>query len=1143
MLNAMQVVLLCILLMIPVYAVKPPGYVEPKKEEDPDPPKYEYGYNIANDQGDGQGKQEQRDGIHASGRYFVQGKDSNQEVQYFADDWGYHPAVEYSSVGPYSRSSAQFALDHEAVQQLKNKKNKQPQLHGLPDTGNLDKQGSRISLEKLSKSIDQGQKDVQIQSTTQQSANEKNVQFDVRLPEIPKIPQINPEHIPQEKQSIKIAQNIQLSSHQGENSQTSNEGLPLRGFFPQYLTQVQPQAQALTQITPNQDDSRAQENFIESLEPQNQNTISSLEQYEQVKESAENYIPPKVQEHISKEENTLETSKHHQEKSVSLENDISKTSNNIGILDTLSHNYDLNQPQKLVQLNDYITEYSGRDGYSEFGLRINKLKNEESNKLVESTQHLVSGQDVLDINSAITEYQESNTKINSQETNTEYKTSDVTSVSTTTESSIKESSFNGQPIIVADSLEIDVPSSTSFVESNQEESYSTAKSTAWFSSTASPLVSTVVVTPRPVSTKFLAPITAGIRLQNVEKHTEEREQIKNNNKMHIEVQESIPYYLGKYEYPISYEQHVNINNSSISSIDEKAKENIELGKTLLYFPSQGISVRNQPIADVDNHITIQQLPGTDIKNQFLEIDQEQAQGYQNQVTVQHTPDVEQAPKEVTKVIHEPYPVEVPYSIVKQVEIPRTIQKVIEKPIHITRYVEKPVRIPQPIPVEKVVEKPVHIPVHITKYIDRPYPVEVRVPYPQPFPVERVVQKIVKQPYPVEVRVPVQVEKIVEKKVPHYIEKPVPVEKIVEKPVPHYIDRPYPVEKIVEKPVTQYVDRPYPVEKIIEKPVPHYIDRPYPVEVKVPVEKIVEKKVPHYVDRPYPVEKIVEKPVPHYIDRPYPVEKIVEKQVPQYIDRPYPVEVKVPVEKIVEKKIPLYVDRPYPVEKIVEKPVPHYIDRPYPVEKVVEKPVPHFVDQSYPVAVKVPVQQSVNVDFGVTKSNRVQFQHPYFSQIFLQQSYTDQTKYQPKEQYVQQSQPEIYITANPYAYAPQINKYIPPKKNLILNNGYLPPRQIPIDYLQPFQGDAYLPPIQADSKYPQVQFKQCGYHTSKGNILNHDNIGLLPPKIFNGAGPLLRIHRNARSHFDSKNIKMEHGFLPPMVPSLEIDDMGNPIEKK
>lgn len=53
-------------------------------------------------------------------RYYVQGSSSSQSVQYLADDWGYHPIVEYSNVGPHSKTVTQIALGKEAVQALQN---------------------------------------------------------------------------------------------------------------------------------------------------------------------------------------------------------------------------------------------------------------------------------------------------------------------------------------------------------------------------------------------------------------------------------------------------------------------------------------------------------------------------------------------------------------------------------------------------------------------------------------------------------------------------------------------------------------------------------------------------------------------------------------------------------------------------------------------------------------------------------------------------------------------------------------------------------------------------------------------------------------------------------------------------------------
>lgn len=86
-------------------AVKPPGYIEKPKVHDDNPPKYEYGYTVANNvnnngnenNGDGgsQGHKEIRDGDNTKGNYYVNlpSGQSQADVQYIADDWGYHPLV------------------------------------------------------------------------------------------------------------------------------------------------------------------------------------------------------------------------------------------------------------------------------------------------------------------------------------------------------------------------------------------------------------------------------------------------------------------------------------------------------------------------------------------------------------------------------------------------------------------------------------------------------------------------------------------------------------------------------------------------------------------------------------------------------------------------------------------------------------------------------------------------------------------------------------------------------------------------------------------------------------------------------------------------------------------------------------------
>lgn len=476
-------------------------------------------------------------------------------------------------------------------------------------------------------------------------------------------------------------------------------------------------------------------------------------------------------------------------------------------------------PQAIPQQAQFVNT-------ADFGTRITVQHpvQPQPTKLIETTRNLVTGQDVLNINGAVsaegavnletstpqsivTEYNTNQQSTASVVTNVQINHSEAAQAYSTTAAPLVTQSVLKQPIIVADLLENSVQSTTEKrIEVTEEVREIPTEP------------STILVTPRPVSTNFLAPITAGIQLQNVEHESRQN--------YYVEVQKSLPYYLGKYEYPVFQNRSQNIH--------EKAQENVELGRNLLYLPPKAEALVQQlPQVEVSQKFTdalsAQQLPSPILRGNFLEVDQQEQAGYQHyaiqqlpiyykQVVEKPVPypviqtQVVEKPVEVTKYVSQPYPVpvqvpvEVPYPVEKHIPVKVEVEKIVEKPVHITQVVEKQVPVPQPYPVEKIVEK--QVPVEVTKYV------EVRVP--QPYPVEKVVQKIVQQPYPVEVRVPV--DRIVEKKipVPHYIEKHVPIEKIIEKPVPHYIDRPYPVEVKVPVHIPSYHS--YDTSKYSHKPL-------------------------------------------------------------------------------------------------------------------------------------------------------------------------------------------------------------------------------------------------------------------------------------------------------------------------------------
>lgn len=82
------------------------------------PPKYSYDYKISGDNKGVSGHQEVRNGINTTGNYFVKTADSQQDVSYFSDDWGYHPIARYSTKSETSQVSSHFALGKEAVDAL-----------------------------------------------------------------------------------------------------------------------------------------------------------------------------------------------------------------------------------------------------------------------------------------------------------------------------------------------------------------------------------------------------------------------------------------------------------------------------------------------------------------------------------------------------------------------------------------------------------------------------------------------------------------------------------------------------------------------------------------------------------------------------------------------------------------------------------------------------------------------------------------------------------------------------------------------------------------------------------------------------------------------------------------------------------------
>ncbi|KAL4704664.1 hypothetical protein ACJJTC_016608 [Scirpophaga incertulas] len=482
----------------------------------------------------------------------------------------------------------------------------------------------------------------------------------------------------------------------------------------------------------------------------------------------------------------------------------------------------------------------------------------------------------------------------------------------------------------------------------------------------------VGVTPRPIGQKYLAPITVALRLLNandtktlntVEDHeTSDTEFIpekvkRPQEKTVVEIQESIP-------ISITHINDVEVGEYLDEGRSNKKDGPYDVAKSLYNKYVKAFESSNK----LHNNVEVEEMRHKydKIDNQDRENDGknyiEDDASKDNIITsenklssVQLSQDADFSAEKSEHISYYSNHVEDNQQLIQPI--------IIEKEIPITkfvdRFIEKQVPYPERVEIIKAVpvDRPVPYPVPYEKIVDRP--VEVTRFVDKPYPIE------IHHAFPVQVKVPYPVEQKVFVDRPIHI--PFPVEKVVEKQVVQTIPVPTPVAVPVEVPVEQKVLYPVP----IETPVP------YPVEVEkpVPVERIVEKEIPV----PYPVEKRVPYPVPYEtkVPVPYPVEKKVPVTVEKIVEKPVtvtkvvekPVHIEVPVPQPVP--VPVHVREPYPVDRIVEKKVPYpvHVDRivekkvpikvPYPVqtvvEKIVEKPVvvTKYVDKPYPVEKRVP----------------------------------------------------------------------------------------------------------------------------------------------------------------------------------------------
>ncbi|XP_046810209.1 myb-like protein P isoform X1 [Lucilia cuprina] len=308
------------------------------------------------------------------------------------------------------------------------------------------------------------------------------------------------------------------------------------------------------------------------------------------------------------------------------------------------------------------------------------------------------------------------------------------------------------------------------------------------------------------------------------------------------------------------------------------------------------------------------------------------------------------------------------------------------------------------------------------------------------------------------------------------------------------------EQTVQIPYALPETQPYQRPQIIEKHIPVPYGVPEPVGIPVHIE--------HYIDRPFPVETIVEKPVP------YPVEKVVEK----FVEKHVPIE----VEKIVEK----------PVEVIVKK----YIDRPVAI------PI------KIPVALHLPASPH-GPPFG--------HYPPTFAGVSLDHASTwPQTVNGGSFSRIPQSVVKAY-------YAKMLKKLVPQMQQAYKNTHAT--KAVPKITPKPFVKQTYkISDILYDLKPPPPRPKGVSSNWDVGARYQYD-YNTLPLDLSASSSIAVGKHmerpgQGYKNNFDEfqrwrnghslkrspdfgRNLHVEYGFKPPLVPSVEIDDKGVPKRKE
>ena len=293
--------------------------------------------------------------------------------------------------------------------------------------------------------------------------------------------------------------------------------------------------------------------------------------------------------------------------------------------------------------------------------------------------------------------------------------------------------------------------------------------------------------------------------------------------------------------------------------------------------------------------------------------------------------------------------------------------------------------------------------------------------------------------------------------------------------------------------------PYQIEKVIEKQIT--IPQPFPVQV--PVDRVVEKQI--RIPYPVHVEKVIEKKVPLAVQR-----FIIPLPVHLRIPQPVPIPV---VEKVVEKSVPVPV--PIPVEKVIEKTVVHH-PRPHPLDMEKIRPYPLETPKLVKTAPAPPI---IYNDGNFQQIRQQNFQAPLGPSY--EKNHYNSTQFYGSG-YLAVNRPFVRQSSSVHALPKKFGSYGTQYPHSLVysslngNNGNL------VFYGRSFPEkdkvmDEYVGPV------PRKVQLSLGIQSK--------SIQYAPPDVQS----TMRRTRQEGNTGSFRQSKMEYGFKPPMVPSIQYDE--------